>query len=155
MKAGNWCLSVLLLSFGVASACAGEQNTPVGLPDALKNLGKYDGRKACWTGRQMEYRVSTDAKGKTETTTTWMALDQKGNVIPEQTFVAIEDQAKRTEAATKADHISGDRGDRSVCGTIKGSQEVTMRVGSEMRKVRVPVLTNITLDVVARPANLN
>lgn len=147
------CMRVLAAVVLTSSGCAGaaEQRGPVALSEAIKAPDKFDGQKACWIGHQMASSYSTDAQGRSERTTTWMALDEKQNIVPDLTFVAIEDGAKRTEAAAKADSTSGDRGDRSVCGTIKGSREVTMQVGGESRKVRVPILTDITKDVLPLP----
>src|SRR4051794_29759675 len=118
-------LFLVILSIVTLQACAAEPNQPVSLVEVSQNPLKYIGKSACWTGQQMEYSVSTDPTGKSETTTTWMAIDKDAHVIPEQTFVAVEDDAKRTAAAEKADKTSGDQSRRIICGKIKSTREVT------------------------------
>ena len=71
----------LLLALGLL-ACSGtaHDGSPVALGDVLKDLGKYDGRKACWVGRQMEGTLGYDPQGRPETSTTWMGIDSAQDV---------------------------------------------------------------------------
>ncbi|MBI3797278.1 MAG: hypothetical protein HY268_09980 [Deltaproteobacteria bacterium] len=147
------CFSFLWIFFAVGGLAIGRnadaQGGTVSLIEVLKEPTKFVGQRACWVGHNMGYSTVRGADGRVEErTSTWMALDDKKSVVPEQTFVADEIQAKRTDVATKADNTSGDRGDRLACGTLKGSKDVSIDVGSEKRKIQAPLLADVTFDTV-------
>lgn len=141
-----------LISIAILAGMIGDDavaQSTVSLVDVQKDLTKFVGRKTCWVGRQVGSSTVRDAQGRIEErTSTWMMLDHKRSVVPEQVFAADESQTKSTDAATKAYNTPGDRGERLVCGTIKGSKEGSVTVDNVTRKVQAPFLANTTLDTI-------
>ena len=78
-------------------------------------------------------------------------MDQQGNQLWDQPF-AVEGEAKETDAARQLSRTPGDQNIRRVTGTVSGVGELTVNINGQPKSVRVPKLTNTTLD--APPAKV-
>src|ERR1039457_1504449 len=97
---------------------------PLSYADVEKNPKAAIGKKVVWAGQEMEYRVSSDAQGKTETSRTYLLQSPPPSGGDFKFFVVHEETSQKTEGAKKL----GEGDIRKISGTI--SKMVTRTVST-------------------------
>jgi multidrug efflux pump subunit AcrA (membrane-fusion protein) len=69
--------------------------------DVEKDPEAAIGKKVAWTGREMEYSVSSDAQGKNETSRTYLLQSPPPSGGDLKFFVVHEETSQKTDAAKK------------------------------------------------------
>lgn len=115
-----------------------------------KDPSKFAGTKVSWVGTYMSGRISQDKNGKAIERTTYV-LEPRADLAQKWRFFAVDTLAAvQTEAVKKLGSTPGDKGLRKISGKIsKAAEEITVRIGSESKKMSVPLIVDATIDAAA------
>lgn len=115
---------------------------PLSYSDVERNPKAAIGQKVVWAGHEMEYRVSSDAQGKTETSTTYLLQSPPPPGSDLKFFVVHEETSQKTEAAKRL----GERDNRKISGTISKMVTRTVSMSGVRQELEVPFISNATVD---------